>query len=221
MTEGLRPVRPFLIVSLLISLIIAVHFIPPLTLVRPFSAKHLGLRYNWIWPLDCVWMAYLFSRLTGTPLRYADSSAKRIVGGWCLGMSAGVGLQTTFWLLGLRRGFHFRGVEGELLAFQTLESYAEELLFRGAFQNYLGRRWLGESGKRFTASLIAGLFISIEFGLIHGLNPILAGRAGFDWGWFVGTFFLSLLSSLAFASSSTLPAPYGVHLAFNYISNFF
>lgn len=117
----------------------------------------------------------------------------------------------------MRKPFAYQDFLFNILIFQVLTSYSEELFFRGSLQGYLGARF----GRSIVGKLVAALLISIPFGLIHGANPILFNQGSFDVDWFIGTFSLSILAGCAYAFTDGLETAFGVHIGHNLISSFF
>ena len=96
----------------------------------------------------------------------------------------------------------------------------EEYLFRGVLQNYLakvGQKHLSSLGSQ----LAAGTVLSLLFGLMHGLNPVLKAHAAFDVPWFISAFAFSFIASTLYAFRPKLAAPIGAHFSYNLIAHFF
>lgn len=212
-------------VCIVMIILFAVHFFPPLSLVKPFLKEHLGLQWNWIWAIDCLLFSVLLRRYWRITDKFIPQNTFRWFSYPLIGLLIGITLQTVFhtvfFVAGLPRSFAFRGFALETFLFQSFVSITEEILFRGTFQSYLGtifNRKINSIGYSYACG---GIVVSILFGLIHGLNPILRGYGGFDFAWFGSTFVFSLLTSIVFAYRRIILIPIGIHISCNYISSFF
>lgn len=196
------------------------HWVPPLSSIRQLSYHYLGLHANWIWAIDCAIAAFYLSRYWTLKLEFwpkrQDKQANLII----FALIAGLALQGLFALLGFRT-FRFQGIHIELLLFQIFSAFTEEMLYRGILQHRLARAWRSRMSNPLHASLSAALTIALPYGFVHGLSPLLARGAHFDFTWSFGTCVFSLVAGVFYAFEPTLLAPIVLHLCYGVIARLF
>ncbi len=213
--------RTAVLLTTFYSVFFASYWLPPLSRFKPWSEVHLGLHWNWVWPAGCCLATLVYRRFSHTPIRISCNRLRGTLGWFVVGGTGGFALQAIWIALHWRHAFHFQGVDGETFLFQTTVSFAEEALWRGAFQSHLQNALEERHMPQARAAIVAVVYCSLLFGLSHGLNPILRGTGGFDAYWFLSMFCLSSVAGAVFVRARCLMAPVGVHLSYNYIASFF
>lgn len=207
---------------LIYTLVVGVHFLPPLCLIRPYTLANFGLRWNWIWPIDALWMAPVAAKILGVRVLMRPDGSLKFIRQCLLGLLLGVlGYLGFRWGAGTASALAFKGFSLETFLFELLVPFAEEYFFRGVLQSYLAQFWRSHVKSEIKASLAAGLFISIPFGLSHALSPVFRGTGSFDVMALIETSMFSLLATALFARFGNISAPAAAHYAWNFIDHFF
>jgi membrane protease YdiL (CAAX protease family) len=219
--QVLRLFKDHLIVFFAIAIVWGVHAIPPLNLIGPYTREHFGLRWNWMWPFDAIWMGLFAAKILRVRILRFPSKPTKVYFQGFLGLSLGSIGYLLFRLgAGTAGTLGFKGFSLETFLFELFVPHAEEVFYRGVLQFYLSQSWRSKVASEFSGSIYAGLFISLLFGLIHALNPVMRGKS-FDHMAFSETFLFSLLATYLFARFKNTLAPSAAHYAWNYIDHFF
>ena len=196
-------VRNAVLFIVLTAVIYLPQYYPPLSYVRHLS------RWNWAWPL-CLFLGTFFGSFLMKLEVEEEKRGKLIWGGLLFVIALAVAARG---VPHLPRGT----AAWSTVMYQFFASFMEEFFFRR-----LGFEGLRRQEEKFykepylkRLGPVSLLLTCVVFGVMHGLNPVMQGKGGFDFAWYRHSFQTSVEFSFIYILTRSIWVPGLAHFLSN------